>query len=294
VRSAPERSAERTQNGGVVVVASGSTRVAAVIGTPIAHSLSPVILNAAFEACGLDWVFVPFDVADGDARRAVDGMRALGIAGMSVTMPHKEAVAALVDRLSDDADALGAVNCIVRERDGLVGENTDGPGFVDALRAEIGFDPAGRRCVVIGAGGAARAVVLALGRAGAADVGVVNRTASRAERAAALAGSVGRVIAADEIVDVDLIVNATPVGMLTANLPLDPDRIGSGQVVADLVYHPATTPLLDAARARGATAVNGLGLLVHQAGHSFRRWTGVDPPLSAMRAAAARALLESD
>jgi shikimate dehydrogenase len=275
-------------------VASGTTRVAAVIGTPITHTLSPAILNAAFEERGLDWVFVAFDVADGDAGRAVDGMRAFGLAGMSVTMPHKEAIAALVDRLSDDAAALGAVNCIVRDGHELVGESTDGPGFVDALRAEIGFDPAGRRCVVIGAGGAARAVVLALGRAGAAEVGVANRTASRAERAAALAGSVGRVVSADEVAGADLVVNATPVGMLSADLLLDPSRIGPGQVVADLVYYPATTPLLDVARMRGATVVNGLGLLVHQAGHSFRRWTGIDPPLPAMWMAAQRSLLESD
>lgn len=275
---------------------TGATRVAAVIGSPITHSLSPVILNAAFDASGLDWVFVAFDVADGDAQRAVDGMRALGIAGMSVTMPHKEAVAALVDRLGDDAAALGAVNCIVRDGHDLVGESTDGPGFVDALHAEIGFDPAGRRCVVIGAGGAARAVVLALARAGAAEIGVANRTATKAERAATLAGPVGRVVGLDAVTDADLIVNATPIGMLDAGLdqglPLDPARIGSGQVVADLIYHPATTLLLDAARSRGATVMNGLSLLVHQAGHSFRRWTGTDPPLSAMQEAAARALLE--
>ena len=277
---------------------TGATRVAAVIGSPITHSLSPVILNAAFEACGLDWVFVAFDVADGEAPRAVDGMRAFDIAGMSVTMPHKEPVALLVDRLGDDAAALGAVNCIVRDGHDLVGESTDGPGFVDALHAKLGFDPAGRRCVVIGAGGAARAVVLALARAGASEIGVANRTASRAERAATLAGSAGRVVSLDDVAGADLIVNATPVGMLDAGsdgaLPLDPARIGPGQVVADLIYHPATTPLLDAARSRGATVMNGAGLLVHQAGHSFRRWTGIDPPLQAMEEAAAHALGERD
>jgi shikimate dehydrogenase len=281
---------------------TGATRVAAVIGSPITHSLSPVILNAAFEECGLDWVFVAFDVAEGDAPRAVDGMRALDIAGMSVTMPHKEPVALLVDRLGDDAAALGAVNCIVRDGHDLVGESTDGPGFVDALQAELGFDPAGRRCVVIGGGGAARAVVLALARAGAREVGVANRTVSRAERAVTLAGSAGRVVSVDEVAGADLVVNATPVGMLDAGLdrgldqalPLDPARLSAGQVVADLIYHPATTPLLDAARSRGATAMNGSALLVHQAGHSFRRWTGIDPPLRVMQEAATRGLVERD
>ncbi|MEY2406419.1 MAG: shikimate dehydrogenase, partial [Acidimicrobiaceae bacterium] len=217
---------------------------------------------------------------------ALDGVRALGLRGLSVTMPHKEDVAGLVDTCSDDATALGAVNCVVT-RDGLlIGENTDGPGFIDALRDEASFDPAGRRCVVIGAGGAARAVVLALARAGASEVGVANRTSSRGSVAAALAGAVGRVVDLDAVAGADLIVNATPIGMVDDGLPLDPQRIGRGQLVADLIYHPAVTPLLAAASAQGALALNGLGMLVHQAARAFRCWTGEDPPVAAMRAAA--------
>jgi shikimate dehydrogenase len=168
----------------------------------------------------------------------------------------------------------------------LIGENTDGPGFIDALRDEASFDPAGRRCVVIGAGGAARAVVLALARAGASEVGVANRTSSRGSVAAALAGAVGRVVDLDAVAGADLIVNATPIGMVDDGLPLDPQRIGRGQLVADLIYHPAVTPLLAAASAQGALALNGLGMLVHQAARAFRCWTGEDPPVAAMRAAA--------
>ncbi|MEY2465342.1 MAG: shikimate dehydrogenase [Acidimicrobiaceae bacterium] len=262
------------------------TAVAGVIGSPVSHSLSPAIHNAAFAAVGLDWSFHAFEVAPGDAARALDGVRALGLRGLSVTMPHKEDVAGLVDTCSDDAAALGAVNCIV-PRDGLlIGENTDGPGFIDALRDEANFDPAGRRCVVIGAGGAARAVVLALARAGASEVGVANRTSSRGSVAAALAGAVGRVVDLDAVAGADLIVNATPIGMVDDGLPLDPQRIGRGQLVADLIYHPAVTPLLAAASAQGALAVNGLGMLVHQAARAFRCWTGEDPPVAAMRAAA--------
>src|SRR4051812_36773358 len=154
-------------------VAERWTRLAAVIGSPVRHSLSPAIHNAAFEAAGLDWHYVAFEVAPGDCARALDGMRALGIAGLSVTTPHKDDVARLVDERSDDVTALAAVNCVVLLPDGGVrGENTDGPGFVAGLR-DAGVDPAGRRCCVLGAGGAARAVVLALARAGAADVAVV-------------------------------------------------------------------------------------------------------------------------
>jgi shikimate dehydrogenase len=270
---------------------TGHTRVAAVIGDPVRHSRSPAILNAAFSAAGLDWVYVAFEVPAGGAVGALDAMRALDLGGMSVTMPHKEAAAAAVDRLTDDAAALGAVNCVTPLGGGLLeGDNTDGPGFVDALRLDLGFDPAGRRCVVVGAGGAARAVVVGLGRAGAAEVAVVNRTASRGEAAAALAGPAGRLVPAEAVDGAELIVNATPLGMTDgAELPVDPARLGPGQLVVDLVYHPPTTPLLAAAASRGAATANGLGMLVHQAAHAFRRWTGEAPPLDVMRAAATTA-----
>jgi shikimate dehydrogenase len=273
---------------------SGRTQLAAVIGAPVTHSLSPAILNAAFAAADLDWAFLAFEVAPDRVAAALDGVRALGIRGLSVTMPHKEAVAALVDRASDDALALGAVNCVVHENGALVGHNTDGPGFVDALRAETGLDVAGRRVVLVGAGGAARAIALALGRAGAADVAVVNRTPARAEVAAALAGAAGRVGDASDVESADLVVNATPVGMLDAALPVAADLIHPGQVVADIVYHPSTTPLLAAAAEREAACINGLGMLVHQAAHAFRLWTGREPPISAMRSGAEGQLSQLD
>ena len=265
---------------------SGATRLAGVIGTPIGHSLSPAIFNAAFAEVGLDWVYLAFDVAVGHAAGALDAMRTLGLTGLSVTMPHKDAVAELVDHCTPEAAALRAVNCIVPTAEGLVGDNTDGPGFLDALRAEVGFDAAGRRVVVVGAGGAARAIVLAAARAGAADVAVVNRTAARAHEAAALAEGVGRVADATAIGGADLVVNATSVGMGDGAVPFDPALLHSGQVLADIVYHPSPTPLLRAAHDLGITAVGGLGMLVHQAGHAFRLWTGRDAPIAAMAAAA--------
>jgi shikimate dehydrogenase len=251
--------------------------------------------NAAFEALGLDWAYVAFDVAPDDLLDAMDGVRALGIMGLSVTIPHKETVAAAVDRLSPMADALGAVNTVVVEPSGtLRGENTDGPGFLRALQDDEGFDPAAKRCLVVGAGGAARAVVKVLADAGATEVVVVNRTPERAEAVVALAGACGRVGVAAEAGEADLIVNATPLGMAGGgtedDLPVDPSHLGPGQLVVDLVPNPAITPLIEQARARGAVATNGLGMLVHQAALAFRMWTGMEPPVAAMSAAALREL----
>lgn len=270
------------------------TRIAGVIGAPVRHSLSPALHNAAFRACDLDWAYVAFEVADGDAPAAIEGARALGIDGLNVTMPHKAAAADAVDRLTSVAAALGSVNTVIRQGRVLVGDNTDGAGFLDALRDDEGFDPTGRRVVVVGAGGAARAIVLALGHAGAADVAVVNRTQDRAEVAAALA-AVGHLGSPADATEADLIVNATPLGMPGhgEELPLDPAVLGAGQLVVDIVYHPAVTPFMAAARARGAVAANGLGMLIHQAAHAFRHWTGEDPPLAAMSAAVASELAHS-
>jgi shikimate dehydrogenase len=258
-----------------------------VIGHPIRHSLSPILHNAAFAALDLDWAFVAFDVAPGDGKAAIGAMRALGIDGLSVTMPHKADAAAAVDELVLTAERLGAVNTVVRRGTTLVGENTDGAGFINAIRLDEGFDPAGKKCVVIGAGGAARAVVLALADAGAAEVVVANRTTDRAATAVALAPEVARVGAPADAASADLVVNATPLGMGgDTSMPVDAALLHPGQLVVDLVYSPAVTPLVAAARQQGATAVNGLGMLIHQAALAFQHWTGLDPPLEAMSAAA--------
>lgn len=270
----------------------GATRVAGVIGDPIRHSLSPILHNAAFRALGLDWAFLAFPVAAGQAAPALLGMRALSIDGLSVTMPHKTEVAGLVDRLTLRAEQLGAVNTVAWEGADLVGHNTDGAGFLDSLRLDHGVDPAGRHCAVLGAGGAARAIVLALAEAGASGVILVNRSRDRAEAAAALAPGLARVGVAEDVAGAGLVVNATSVGMgaSAGALPVDPALLQPGQVVVDIVYHPPVTALLREARARGATTVGGLGMLVHQAAHAFRLWTGEDPPLEAMSAAAAAAI----
>ena len=272
---------------------SGHTRLAIVIGDPVRHSLSPVIHNAAFAACGLDWVFLACEVPEGRVPDALAGAVALGIEGLSVTMPHKAAVAAAVDELSPTARLLGAVNCVARHGDRLVGHSTDGGGFVDALADEAGWTPAGARCAVLGAGGAARAVCLALAEAGAAEVAVVNRTPQHAVDAAALAGDRGRVAGPGEIGDFDLIVNATPLGMSGqsgARMPLDPALLRPDQLLVDLIYEPAETALLAAARERGLRAFNGVRMLVHQAARAFELWTGTEAPIEEMATATTKAL----
>lgn len=269
---------------------SGATRVAAVIGSPVQHSLSPVLHNAAFAQLGVDWVYVAFPVHTGEAQHALDAMRTFGLGGLSVTMPHKEAIAAAVDSLDPAAAALRSVNTVVPQADGtLRGHSTDGDGFVASLAAAR-IDVAGRHVALLGAGGAARAIADALARHGVAQVSVVNRTRSSAEVTAELAGDVGAVAEPQAIRAADIVVNATSVGMGGDELPCDPSWLRAGQVVADIVYHPRDTALLRAARVAGATTVDGLGMLLHQAALQQQLWHGHLPDVAVMAAAAERAL----
>ena len=273
---------------------SGHTRVVGVIGDPVAHSLSPTLHNAAFEALGLDWVYVAFPVPRGHGAEAVAAVSALGLAGLNVTMPHKEDVAGACDELTEDAAALRSVNTVVALPGGrTLGDSTDGPGFLDAL-ADENIHVAGKPVLVLGAGGAARAVILALGRAGA-NVTVAARRPEAGQAAAALAPGASAVpldsVAASTSAAFAVVVNATPLGMSAGDpLPVDPEKLHGDQAVVDLVYHPADTPLLTAARSKGAQSVNGLGMLLHQAAHSFTLWTGHPAPIDAMRSAVTTAL----
>lgn len=267
---------------------SGETRVVAVIGDPVRHSLSPAIHNAAFEALGLDLLYVAFPVAAGHAAGAVAAVRLLDLVGLSVTMPHKAAVAAAVDRRTSAAQRLGAVNCVYRDGDELVGDNTDGGGFVDAYQAETGQGFEGASVAVVGAGGAGRAVIDAVASAGAREVLVLNRSPEPARIAAQLSPR-ARVADWAEVASVDVVVNATSVGMAGGpapdRSPVDPELLRPGQIVCDLVYQPRTTLLLAAAADRGARTVGGLGMLVHQAARAFQAWTGQSAPVEVMTAA---------
>ena len=269
--------------------ARGSTRTVGIIGWPVQDSLSPLIHNAAFAALGMDWAYVPLPVAPGDLEAALAGLPAMGFSGANVTMPHKTDVARLVRNLSEDAQLLRAVNTLVTGAAGLVGHNTDVPGFDRFVRRDAGFEPGGRSALIFGAGGAARACALALARGGLGALTVAVRDPTRAETfRAMLEGQLSavRAVSFEEAgeVDSDLVVNATPLGAAGETLPHPPLR--PGMLVVDLLYRPTLTPLQAAAKAAGASAFGGLGLLLHQAALSFELWTGLEPPLSVMSAAA--------
>ena len=267
---------------------------AGVLGWPLEHTLSPTIHNAAFRNLGLDWVYLAWPVRPEELEAAIGGLRALGAQGANVTMPHKETVIEYLDEISGDARRVGAVNTIQRVGDELVGHNTDVDGFRSFLVGDAGVDPSGKKVLVLGSGGAARAVVCALDDLGAAKIVIAARREDRGREIASLASRpvvevAGWQETGDVAGDSDVIVNATPLGM-NDDTPLPAATWRQGQVVCDLVYSPPTTPLMEAARAGGAQTWGGLGMLIHQAELSFRIWTGQDPSAAAMSAAAVRSI----
>lgn len=287
---------------GLAPLVFGGTKVAGVIGWPIEHSVSPPMHNAAFRALGLDWCYVPFAVHPSHLEAAMRGVKALGMRGINATVPHKQALLSLVDALTPAARAIGAVNTVIVKGEALIGHNTDAAGFLRALR-DADYVPDESRALVLGAGGAARAVVYALASVGA-QVTILNRTPKRAE------------VLAHELVDVNdgarlsartlststlqseapgaqLVVNATPLGMWP-DVDSSPWPEGVAfppeALLFDLVYNPRETLLMRQARHSGASAVDGLRMLVHQGAEAFELWTERDAPVEAMYAACTRTL----
>lgn len=283
---------------------TGKTTVTGIIGAPVAHSLSPVMHNAAFRELGLDWVFVPFPVPPARLEAAVAGLAAAGVAGFNVTIPHKVAIMPFLDAIDPDAELIGAVNTVLSRDGKLTGYNTDGLGLVAALAGKLSFDPRGRSVLVLGAGGAARSAVVSLARAGAVRVHVANRTpqgalalidlvAGRLEGTAFAAGSLDDLADPAFIGSFDLVVNTTSVGMSGDSFSLlDPSLLKSGACVYDMVYAPPVTPLLAKCGAINVPCANGLGMLVAQGEAAFRIWTGVVPPEGCMERALATFLSE--
>ncbi len=269
---------------------SGSTRIVGIIGWPVAHSLSPVMHNAAFSALGLDWTYVAFPVDPAEVSTALLGLRAAGIAGLNVTIPHKQAVLDSCASVSDAVAVIGAANTLVPRADGgWHADNTDAPGFLRALDEAAPLSLAGTRVLILGAGGAARAVAFAVQSRGA-EILVANRTV---ERAAGLGAPVQftRAAVEDAAATCGLIVNCTSLGLHDHTIPeaLPLDCLGPGHVVADVVYRPSGTAWLAAASSQGARCVDGLGMLLHQGAAAFVQWTGQEPPVEVMRTALAGA-----
>lgn len=274
----------------------GSTRVVGIIGDPVAHSLSPAMHNAAFSALAMDWVYVPFPVAPTSLGQAIRGLRALGIAGVNVTVPHKEAVLRYLDGSSELARRVGAVNTIVHRSGQLWGENTDVYGVRQALRA---VRLRGASAMVVGAGGAARAVLVALEQAGVRRVILANRTVARARRVARQLGTptffidvhdLGALEDPRLLAHVRLVVNTTSVGLHGEGFfPLNVDATPAECVFFDLVYG-RRTEFLGRAQAAGRLTIDGTEMLLYQGAAAFRLWTGRRPPVEVMRDALTMAL----
>jgi len=276
----------------------GTTKICGLFGCPVEHSFSPAMHNAAFSSLGLDYVYVPFSVPPAELAQAVRAVRALNLAGVNVTVPHKEKVIPFLDELTPEAESTGAVNTIVNVKGKLVGYNTDGAGLLKALEIEAGFLPAGKNALVLGAGGAARAVSAALALAGAREIKIAGRTYGKAAQLAReIAGRTPAKAEAvpwseqklgEEIESVHLIVQATPVGMYPGEdqCPLFPfERLGGDHLVCDLIYNPPRTIFLERALAAGARVMNGLGMLLYQGVLAFALWTGKNAPVEIMRRA---------
>lgn len=278
-----------------------ATRRAGIIGYPLGHSVSPAFQQAAFDHHGLDVRFEVWETPPDALREVVTGLRAPDALGASVTVPHKAAVIPLLDRLSEPARRVGAVNLIVN-RDGLLeGHNTDTTGFLRALREDGAFDPAGKRVLLLGSGGAARAVAHILLDQGVATLTIANRTPERARQLATDLGdgaalSVVSLEPSELAVDGGwhLIVNCTTLGMRHSDgekrSPIPSASIPSGALVYDLVYNPQETPLLREAKRAGARTLGGLPMLIYQGAEAFQLWTGKEAPLTVMFQAARRAL----
>lgn len=262
------------------------------MGQPVAGNPTQFMMERAFADCGLDWRYLTLEVPPDDLGDAIRGMRAMGFRGGNFTIPHKVAVIAYLDGLSQAAELMGAVNCVHREDGKLVGENTDGKGFVESLR-EVA-DPAGKKVVMLGAGGAARAIAVELGLAGASQINIVNRTPDRGVDLVELLTDRVKVDSELTVWDdeyevpqgTDILINATSIGLNdpTARVPVVEATLKSEMVVADVIFNPQTE-FLKMARRGGCTTLDGLGMLVNQAVIGFKIWTGVNPKPQVMREA---------
>jgi shikimate dehydrogenase len=263
------------------------TKLYGVVGYPIGHSMSPVMQNAAFSAKGLNAVYLAFETKDIEG--CLKGMKTLGISGMSVTIPHKSALISLLDDVDALAMKIGAVNTIINTGGRLVGYNTDAIGALKALEEKI--DLTGKSCLLIGAGGAARAIGFGLKEKGV-TISVANRSSDRGRELAALLDSPYMPLKNVGDNKADLLIQTTPVGMYphVDRCPIHEHVLKGGMVVMDIIYNPIETRLLKMARRRGCRTIDGLSMFIHQGAEQFRLWTGLDAPISDMAHALKAAL----
>ncbi|WP_425414527.1 shikimate dehydrogenase [Paenibacillus pinihumi] len=269
-----------------------------VIGDPIRHSKSPLMMNRAFKETGINGIYTAFHIVPDQLANFIAGVRAMGIRGVNVTIPHKLDVMHHLDHIDDSALAIGAVNTIVNDGGRLTGYNTDGIGYVRSLKEEIEPDLAGKRVVILGAGGAARGIIYGLIQEKVDQIAVANRTAERASKLAGDFSNQADVYAGDwdKIAQLcagaDLVINTTSVGMFPhiEGTPIDASWLREETIASDLIYNPLETRFLREARERGCRAHGGLGMFIYQGAYAFEYWTGTDAPAAAMRSCVLEAL----
>ncbi len=279
----------------MMIELGGKSRVYGIFGDPVSHSLSPVMQNLAMKAAGLDTVYVPFHVTPQNLSSAVDGMRALQIGGVNITLPHKQHILPLLDRVDEDAELIGAVNTVVCRDTELIGYNTDGLGFIRSLQEDVGFLPSNKSVLLLGAGGACRAAAVALLRSGVNDISIVNRNKERAEQLVKRISSafpdqslkvygLGDAGYVADLQRVDLVVNTTSIGLKGEDISFCPlSKIKASASIYDMVYSQVETPFVHAARSRGLVAADGLGMLAGQGEEAFFLWFGIPPEKGLMK-----------
>ncbi len=275
----------------------GAPKIYGIFGYPVHHSLSPLMQNAAFKAKKIPAIYIPFETPPEALGAALRGLAALGIRGVNLTIPHKERSVSYMDRLTPQAQKIGAVNTVKVERGGLIGHNTDGEGFLLALRHDLGMDPRGKVAGIIGAGGAAKAIAVTLLAHGVEQIFLYNRSRNRliglahylkkifpSKKASIFAEGIGGKKIRD-LKGIDLLIQATPVGMDGKSCLVESGALHKGIVVYDTVYYPDQTPFLLLARRRGVPCANGLGMLLYQGALAFEWWTGKKAPILEMKQA---------
>ena len=285
-------------------------KVVGIIGDPVSHSLSPQMQNAAFKRLKLKWTYLPFHVRDVEMESFLSRVREGEMEGFNVTIPHKETIMPYLDHISPEARAIGAVNTVVREGKKLKGYNTDASGYLRSLKEEVHFNPKGKNIVVLGAGGAARAVVYVLAFAGAKNIFIQNRTRSRALKLAKdfkgqflkttkirTVQSSARHLWRDIFSETDLVINATSLGLVSKQAQAEDHRLllpfealPKKAIVSDLVYRPLMTPFLKLVEQKGVKTHSGLGMLLYQGAQAFSLWTGKAAPIAVMKKALLDAL----
>jgi shikimate dehydrogenase len=281
--------------------ASFQAELVACFGQPVAENPTGAMQEAAFQALGLNWRYLTIEVPPANLKDAITGVRAMNWRGLNLTIPHKVAVMQYLDEISPDAAIIGAVNTVRRSGGRLIGENTDGKGFLRGVRNDAGVDPGGKHVAILGAGGAARAIATELALSDAAEIRIINRSRERAEPMVRdLVGHVKCPVTFQEWSgvwpvprDIEILVNATSIGLypdVDAMPRVDLSDVRSNLLVADAVFNPPETRLLAAARKQGLPVLDGLSMLVYQGVIGFQMWTGQDPPEHVMKQALARAL----